>query len=228
MKRTVCVLVPLVCGFSLTRIDFPRDSHPSRSCLLGNPLQCRGRARQGSCLLGHSHIFFVAASVLPRCTCPLLCPHEGSQHIWLLSIPLSEWRPGAKRPACPLRQKSPIGQAYSQFLNSPTRLPRLTIPKTPHPGMRNPPAPTPLPRSCTMHNALQHLNPPRSNNGQPGHVLGTPLFAPCRNVVFGRALQCDTHCTHRLCCNTPSLFPHDICNPTHLHTRAATGIGLIT
>lgn len=145
---------------------------------------------------------------------------------------LSEWRPGAKRPACPLRQKkSPIGQAYSQFLNSPTRNP---VSQSPTLKCATPQHQPPLPRSCTMHNALQHLNPPvrlAATMVSQGTSWAHRYSRRAENMVFGRALQCDhslhTH-THMLCCNNPSLPPpHDICNPTHLHTRAATGIGLI-
>lgn len=201
MKRTVCVLVPLVCGLPLTRIDFPRDSHPSRSFLLGNPHQCRGRVRQGSCLLRPLTFFFVAASFYPGA--PFLCFVSTnleatfpipSQQVWILSSPpLYKWRPGAKRPACPPRQKCPIGQAYSQFLNSPTRLPPSQIPKTPHPEMCTTPPAAPTPPAAKLHNA-QCVTASQSALAatmvSQGHVLGTPLFVPpCRKYgIWKRAL----------------------------------------
>lgn len=119
----------------------------------------------------HSHFFFCRGINLPRCTFPLLCllkvkatfPLPGQQ-VWLLSSPpLYKWRPGAKRPACPLRQKCPIGQAYSQFLKfTHPPCPRLKSPRPPTLKCAPPPPQhqPPCRESCTMHNALQHLNPP--------------------------------------------------------------------
>lgn len=52
MKRTVCILVPLVCGFSLTRIDFPRDSHPFQIVPLEKSAPGRGRPCHGCVFLG--------------------------------------------------------------------------------------------------------------------------------------------------------------------------------
>lgn len=194
MKRTVCVLVPLVCGFSLTRIDFPRDSHPSRSCLLGNPLQCRGKSRQGLCLLGDSHFLSQPASFLSRYTFPLLCSHEAKGH-FSTSRPTHSLRVATRNKTSCLPSTSKTSDWASLFpIPQSIHPPACPVshPQDPPPRNAQPPQhqtpPATLPRSCTMHNALQHLNPPRSNNGQPGHVLGTPLFVPCRIMVFGRAL----------------------------------------
>lgn len=212
MKRTVCVLVPLVCGFSLTRIDFPRDSHPSRSCLLGNPLQCRGKSRQGLCLLGDSYFLSQPASFLSRCTFPLLCSHEAKGH-FSTSRPTHSLRVATRNKTSCLpstSKKVRLGKSIpNSSINSPTRLPRLKSPRPPTPKCATPQHQPPLlpcreAAQCTMRYSISiRLAATMVSQGTSwAHRYS------CRAAVWyleEPCLRCDTHCTHML--SHPSLPP---------------------
>lgn len=211
MKRTVCVLVPLVCGFSLTRIDFSRDSHPSR--IVPHWKFAPVLWEQSKDLYSSVHSPAVAAIFLSRCILPTHCPHEPDEPGGHLSSS-SPWHLTSRCSLPPLfasgeQEQNVLLALYvkksdwaglfpiPQF----SRQARLTIPKKP-PTLKAHPAPSPCCPAAELHNA-QCVTASQPASQQQWSAKGTPLFGHAIGNLEDR--PCDVTATARmLCCNPPS------------------------